>query len=247
MKVTFVGCGDAFGSGGRGNTCIRLDTQGRTIVVDFGATALLSWHRLGFSTDDIDAIVVSHLHGDHFGGLPFLLLEAQFVAERRKPLTIVGPPGTRNRIEMACEVFFPGMTANRWNYTWNVEELPPGSNFELEGVDVHTMEMRHPSGAPATGLQLGDGRKTFAYTGDTGWNDNIIPLAGRSDLFVTECYSGERSIPNHVDWHTLRRNLPDIGAKKIAVTHLGRSALACTREMEAEGLIVAEDGKVIDL
>lgn len=247
MKVTFVGCGDAFGSGGRGNTCIRLDSQGKTTVVDFGATALLGWSRLGFSTDDIDTIVLSHLHGDHFGGLPFLLLEAQFVAGRRKPLTIAGPPGARTRIEMACEVFFPGMTANRWNYTWTVEEIAPGAHLDINDVTVRTLEMRHPSGSPATGVRVADGSKTFAYTGDTGWNENVPVLAKGADLFVTECYSGERSVPNHIDWLTLKRNMPDLEAKKIAVTHLGRSALACVREMEAEGLIVAEDGKVIEL
>jgi ribonuclease BN (tRNA processing enzyme) len=247
MKVTFVGCGDAFGSGGRGNTCIRVDTPGRTTVVDFGATALFGWHRLGFSTNDIDAIVLTHLHGDHFGGLPFLLLEAQFVAGRRKPLTIAGPPGSRTRIEMACEIFFPGMTANRWNYQWNVEELPPGSHLELEGVSLDTVEMRHPSGAPATAVRLTSDQTRFAYTGDTGWNDNILPLSDGTDLFVTECYSGERSVPNHIDWNTLKSNLPAITAKQTAVTHLGRSALACVKDMQTAGLIVADDGKVIDL
>ncbi len=247
MKTTFVGSGDAFGSGGRGHTCIRLDSRGHSVAVDFGATALLGWSRLGFSTEDIDAVVLTHLHGDHFGGLPFLLLEAQFVAGRRKPLTIVGPPGTRTRIEMACEVFFPGMTANRWNYPWAVEELPPGGHMEVAGFSLHSLEMRHPSGAPSTGVRLTDGAKAFAYTGDTSWNANVPLLADGTDLFVIECYSGERSTPNHIDWPTLRRNLPELKAAQIAVTHLGRSALACAKEMTAGGLIVAEDGKVIDL
>ncbi|MDP4594591.1 MAG: MBL fold metallo-hydrolase, partial [Beijerinckiaceae bacterium] len=80
-----------------------------------------------------------------------------------------------------------------------------------------------------------------------GWHDNVSVLASGTDLFVTECYSGDRSVPNHIDWATLKRNVSTLDAKKIAVTHLGRSALACAREMTEEGLIVAEDGKVIDL
>ncbi len=247
MKVTFVGSGDAFGTGGRGHTCIRLDSHGRTVVVDFGATALLGWSRLGFATESIDTVVLSHLHGDHFGGLPFLLLEMQFVADRRKPLTIAGPPGTRARLEMACEVFFPGMSANRWNYPWAVEEIAPGKKTALDGFELTTMEMRHPSGAPATGVRLSDGEKTFAYSGDTAWHDRIPLLAEGVDLYATECYSGERSVPNHIDWPTLKRNLPDLKAGRIAVTHMGPSALACVRDMIAEGLIIAEDGKVIEL
>ena len=247
MKVTFVGSGDAFGSGGRGHTSIRLDSHGRTVAVDFGATALLGWTRQGFSTDEIDAVVLTHLHGDHFGGLPFLLLEAQFVSDRRKPMTIAGPPGSRTRIEMACEVLFPGMTANRWNYNWRVEELAPGGQMDVAGLTLRTYEMRHPSGAPSTGVRLSDDTSVFVYTGDTGWNGNIPPMADGADLFVTECYSGERSIPFHVDWPTLRSNISELNAKRIAVTHLGRSALAKVREMEAEGLIVAADGKVIEV
>ena len=94
MKVTIVGCGDAFGSGGRSHTCFRLDAAGRTLLVDFGAGAIIAWNEAGFATSDIDAVVVSHLHGDHFGGLPFLLLQCQFVERRCKPLVLLGPPGS---------------------------------------------------------------------------------------------------------------------------------------------------------
>ena len=116
MKLTIVGCGDAWGTNGRSHTCFRLDADGRCVLVDFGASAIVAWHRMGFDLLDIDAVVISHLHGDHFGGLPFLLLQSQFEVRRTQPLLIVGPPGLRARLEQAIEVFFPGIPVHGWRF-----------------------------------------------------------------------------------------------------------------------------------
>ena len=66
MQVTFVGTGDAFGSGGRAHTCLRLDHGGRALMIDFGAGSIIGWRRLGFSFNQIDGLLITHLHGDHF-------------------------------------------------------------------------------------------------------------------------------------------------------------------------------------
>lgn len=247
MKVTVVGSGDAFGTGGKSNACFRVDSASGVLLVDFGGSALVSWNRLGMSTLDIDGVVVSHLHGDHFGGLPFLLLQSQFVAERRAPLVIAGPPGLHTRLEMACEVLFPGMTGNRWSFDWSVVEIDPGSARDIAGFDVRSIEVKHPSGAPATGLRVTDGGKIFGYSGDTGWTASLPEIADGADLFVVECYAGARAIPNHIDWPNLRANLPALKARRIAVTHLGPSALDCVQEIASCGLAIADDGMVFEL
>ncbi len=72
MRITIVGCGDAFGSGGRFNTCVFLEPAKGTLLVDFGASSLVALKARGLDPDRIDGIVLSHLHGDHFGALPFL-------------------------------------------------------------------------------------------------------------------------------------------------------------------------------
>src|SRR5918997_634741 len=110
MRLTIVGCGDAFGSGGRFNTCFWLETAKATLLVDCGASSAVALKARGLDHGNIDAIVLSHLHGDHFGALPFLLLDAQLVARRERPLIVAGPPGSRARIEAAMEVFFPRAT-----------------------------------------------------------------------------------------------------------------------------------------
>jgi ribonuclease BN (tRNA processing enzyme) len=98
MRLTIAGSGDAFGSGGRLNTCFWLETAKGMLLVDCGASALPALKACKLDPNKIDAVVLSHLHGDHFGGLPFLLLDAQFLSRREKPLLIAGPPGGRDSI-----------------------------------------------------------------------------------------------------------------------------------------------------
>ena len=126
MKLTIVGSGDAFGSGGRFNTCFFLETAKAALLIDCGASALPALKGQGIEPNRIDAIVLSHLHGDHFGGIPFFLLDSQFLARREKPLTIAGPPGTRARLDAALEVFFPKSTGTKWRFSWSVKEILVG-------------------------------------------------------------------------------------------------------------------------
>ncbi|MBI2157181.1 MAG: MBL fold metallo-hydrolase, partial [Candidatus Rokubacteria bacterium] len=78
LAVRFLGSGDAFGSGGRFQTCIHLGAAGGSVLVDCGATSLVAMRRFGLDPQGIACVVLSHLHGDHFGGVPFLVLDAQF-------------------------------------------------------------------------------------------------------------------------------------------------------------------------
>ena len=81
-----------FGSGGRYQACIHLRPAGGSpVLLDCGTTSLSALKRLGIDPGEIAAVFVSHLHGDHFGGLPFLILDGQF-SRRTRPLTLVGPP-----------------------------------------------------------------------------------------------------------------------------------------------------------
>jgi len=103
VSVTFAGCGDAFGSGGRFQACIHLQPDGAApLLLDCGATSLTALKRCGLDPGEVTTVFVSHLHGDHFGGLPFLILDGQF-SGRSQTLTVVGPPGTAARLHAATE------------------------------------------------------------------------------------------------------------------------------------------------
>jgi ribonuclease BN (tRNA processing enzyme) len=246
MRLTVIGCGDAFGSGGRGNTCFWLETAKATLVVDFGASALPALKALKLDANAIDAIVLSHLHGDHFGGLPFLLLDAQFLSRRATPLTIAGPPGTRARIDAAMEVFFPKSTGTKWRFPWHVEEIAVGIESDVLGHRLLTAEVIHQSGAPSTALRLTDGKKIFAYSGDTEWTDALLPIAAQADLFICECYAYAGKMTGHLSWEILQPKIAALQAKRLMVTHMNPSVLAKRDELKHAGVLTATDGLVLD-
>ena len=82
MKLTVVGCGDAFGSGGRLQTCYHVELGDHRFLIDCGATSIIGLNRCGIDPNGIATIFISHLHGDHFAGLVWWLLHAQHVAKR---------------------------------------------------------------------------------------------------------------------------------------------------------------------
>ncbi len=243
MHLTVIGCGDAFGSGGRSNTCFMLKTAKATLLVDCGASALPALKAQNIDLNSIDGIILSHLHGDHFGGLPFFMLDAQFLARRDKPLLIAGPPGTRDRLNAAMEVFFPKSTGSNWRFDWRVEEIAVGVPSDVLGHSIVTAEVIHQSGAPSTALRLSDGQKTFAYSGDTEWTDALLAIARDADLFICECYAyaGVR-MTGHLSWEILEPRLGALAARRTMLTHMNPTMLAKTGEARAAGVLVAEDG-----
>jgi ribonuclease BN (tRNA processing enzyme) len=247
MRVTLVGSGDAFGSGGRFNTSFLLESTPGTLLVDCGATALVALKARGIDPGRIDAVVLSHLHGDHFGGLPFLLLDAQFLSRRDHELLITGPPGTRARLDQLLEVFFPRSTANKWRFSWRVAEIEVGQPTDVGGYSVTTAQVVHQSGAPSTALRISDGRSLFAYSGDTEWVDVLTTVAADADLFVIECYGYAGRLSGHVTWEVLKAKLPELRARRIMITHMSPPMLARVDEAKAAGLLVAEDGAVLEI
>ena len=247
MRITIVGSGDAFGSGGRFNTCFWIETAKAVLLIDCGASSPVALKKCGLDFDGVDAVVLSHLHGDHFGGLPFLLLDAQLVRKRERPLVIVGPPGTQARVEAALEVFFPRAATNSWRFHLEYTEIVPGCPAQVLGHWVTTAEVVHQSGAPSTALRISDGCKQFAYSGDTEWTGALVPIASGADLFALECSGYAGRIPGHLTWDDLKDRVPDLPARRIMITHMSEIMLAHRDELEGAGLLVAEDGAVIEL
>jgi ribonuclease BN (tRNA processing enzyme) len=247
MRLTIVGSGDAFGTGGRFNTCFHVQTVPATLLIDCGASSLVALKSRGIDPNRVDGVILSHLHGDHFGGLPFLLLDAQHLSRRQRPLLIVGPPGIRARLDAALELFFPGTTGTKWRFSWEVIEIEPGHPRDVLGHRLVTAEVAHPSGAPSTAVRLSNGTATLAYSGDTGWTDALLPIADGAELMIIECSGYAGRIPHHMTWKALKPRLSDLRARQIMITHMDPTVLAHLDEVRAAGVLVAADGDVVDL
>lgn len=247
MRLTIVGSGDAFGSGGRFNTCFWVETEKATLMLDCGASSPVALKARGLEFGRVDAVILSHLHGDHFGGLVFFLLDEQLLQKRTRPLLIAGPPTTRARLDAALEVFFPRATSNKWRFPLEIVEIEPGQPADVLGHAVLTIEVVHQSGAPSTALRVSDGRTLLAYSGDTEWTEALHAAADGADLFIIECYGYARHVPGHMTWEILKPRLPDLRAKRIMATHMNPTMLSHIDEVRAAGLEIAEDGAVVEI
>jgi ribonuclease BN (tRNA processing enzyme) len=244
LRVVFLGSGDAFGSGGRGHACVHVTGAAASFLVDCGASALPAMRRLDVDPNDVELVLLSHLHGDHFGGLPFLLLDAQLPSRRARPLTIAGPVGTAERVRQATEVMFPGAWRESWRFPLEIVELKPGRRAGFGAVSVTPHVVSHPSGAPPLALRVEVGGRVLAFSGDTEWTPELVSVAEGADLFVVESYTFERPVPYHLDYGTLIRHVPELRAKRLVLTHMSAEMLDRVAGLDCE---YADDGKQIEL
>jgi len=244
VTVTFAGSGDAFGSGGRYQACIHVRPRGQApFLVDCGSTSLTALKAAGLDPGEIGTVLVSHLHGDHFGGLPYLVLDGQFRG-RTRPLTVAGPPGTAARLRQAMEVLFPGSADVARRFRVEVTELVPGGRTTVGGIGVASFEVIHPSGAPPLALRLTVGGQVIAYTGDTAWTDALPAAAAGAGLLIAEAYYYDKVIPYHLSFADLAAHRDELACGRVVLTHMSADMLG--RE-DQPGFETAYDGRVIQL
>jgi ribonuclease BN (tRNA processing enzyme) len=247
MKLTIVGCGDAFGSGGRLQTCFHVETSSGHFLIDCGTTALIGLNRLNLDPNAVRTIFISHLHGDHFGGLVWWLIHAHHVSRRTEPLRVAGPEGIAQRFTTAAEALFPGSTGIERRYELAFLEYRADTKLSLSGVSVTPIEVRHPSGAPSYALRAEADGKTLSFSGDTEWVESLVPCAAGADLFIAECYGFEREVRYHMTWRVLLENLDRLGAGRVLLTHMNDEMLAQRSQVNSPRVILAEDGLELDI
>ena len=243
VQVRFLGSGDAFGSRGRLQTCFLLEGENAPVLIDCGASALIAMKRESINPSEISWIVLSHLHGDHFGGIPFLILDGQF-SRRTQPLTIVGPPGVQTRVQAAMEVFFPGSSQIQQRFSVEFIELEERVATVVGPATVTPFLVQHACGAPPYALRVDYGNKVIAYSGDTEWSESLIEVARGADLFICEAYFFEKRVKYHLDYRTLRAHRNQLKCKWLILTHMNEDMLDRTIEVEEDR---AEDGLTLVL
>jgi ribonuclease BN (tRNA processing enzyme) len=243
IRLQFLGSGDAFGSAGRLQTCFLLAGMSDSVLIDCGTSSLIAMKRSGVDASQIGWIILSHLHGDHFGGVPFLILDGQF-NRRMRPLVIAGPPGVRDRVESAMEVLFPGSSRVSRRFVVEFVELGDRVASPIGPATVTPFLVEHACGAPPYALRIEYGGKVIAYSGDTEWSENLIDAARETDLFVCEAYFFEKKIKYHLDYRTLLAQRVRLGCRRLVLTHMSEDMLRRVGDLEVE---YAEDGRIIEL
>ena len=243
-RIQFLGSGDAFGHGGRLQTCIFIRTTTCRFLVDFGASGMISLYRYNIDPNAIDMILLTHLHGDHFGGLPFFILDAQLHSKRLGPLVIAGPAGTQTRLTSAMELMFPGSSKIKQKFDIQVPVLTPNEQWDFRGITVLPFPVQHPSGDQSLALRIECDGKSIAYTGDTEWTDALQPAAHSVDLLIAEAYFYEKPIKYHLNFKTLMHHLESLNPKRLIITHMGQDMLDRIDQLDVES---AHDGMIVDI
>lgn len=244
MQLRFVGCGDAFGSGGRSNTCFHVTGETVNFLIDCGASSLPALKRFGIAREPIDLILITHFHGDHFAGLPFLLLDAQF-SRRSRPLVIAGPEGIEARLAQVMEALFENSSRTRQKFELSVVALKPGETRGFGAVNVTPFAVVHgDSGGPFLGYRVEVEGRVLAYSADTEWTEALIPLAREADLFIAEAYYYDKVVKNHLSLTTLEAHLAEIRPKRLVLTHMSDDMLG---RLDRLPHTAASDGMVVEL
>jgi ribonuclease BN (tRNA processing enzyme) len=244
VKVTFAGSGDAFGSGGRFNTCILVEAPDICFVIDFGASSLIALKALSIPHNRIDVILLTHLHGDHCAGVCSLMIDAMLGAKRQTPITIAGPRETKSRLPEIQEALFPGSAGMVPKFDFDVIEMDVLTPNHIMGLKVTTFPAIHTDATNPTSMRVEVADKVIAYTGDSAWTEHIPELACGADLFITECYFREKRVPFHMNYPDLQKHAQEITAKRTILTHMGPEMLEVVDTLSDE---CAYDGLTVEI
>jgi ribonuclease BN (tRNA processing enzyme) len=244
VQILFLGAGDAFSAGGRHQAGYLVSGDGTSILLDCGATTLASLKRESVPTGSIDAIFLSHLHGDHFSGLPFLFLEYTYAEPRRRPLRIAGPPGTADRVHELFRAMYRDAGSRPLPFEVDFVELKPGAQSRTGSIVVDPFRVPHQQAELSLGFMVTLNGRRIAYSGDTGWTEDLISRSEGTDLFICECSFFQTKVDSHIDYPRIAENRHRFGTKRLILTHLGAEVLARRDEVDIE---LACDGLRIEL
>lgn len=244
MKVYILGCGDAFGSGGRNHSGYLVEYSDRLFLLDCGPTTLLSMKRAGLDPQRLDTIILSHLHGDHFGGIPFFFLEFVYGNPRTRPLTIAGPLNTEERVRSLTHCMYSGILDHATLFSTQFHILESGKQETIDGIDILPFRVPHQVQDISLGLKIRYQEKQILYSGDSSWTDQFVTHAKGVDLFICECTYFEDDTQNHMCYQKIRQNLHRLNCKNLLLTHMGEEMLAHRLELPVKS---AEDGMVLTI
>ncbi len=244
IQIYCLGSGDAFSAGGRHHAAYLMQHSKGALLLDCGPSTLAALKSWGLRPGSIDAILLSHFHGDHFGGLPFLFLQYTYIELRRRALKIVGPPSVQSKVMNLYKAMYADSAAEPFPYPVEFIEIEPNRSLLLDGIEVHAFEAPHQINPVSLGYEILTNGRKIVYSGDSGWTEELIVRTKDADLLLCECSFFHSRYATHIDYVRIAENLPRLGAKRIILTHLGQEVLERCAELALE---TAYDGLVITI
>lgn len=176
MKLTVLGLYAPYPPAGGATSGYLLSAGGTNILLDCGSGVISRLQNFA-SIDDIDAVVLSHLHGDHMADIMVLRYthgyRRHFGMGKKEGITVFAPDKPELEYEYLNSVRF-----------FDVRPVCNGMQADIGSVKLKFFKMEHPY--PCYGVRAECAGKAFAYSGDTVMNENIAPMIKDTDLFLCD-------------------------------------------------------------
>jgi ribonuclease BN (tRNA processing enzyme) len=243
LRLRVLGSGDAFNSGGALHSSYLLESDTGTMLLECGPSVLAGLKRAGLPSDAPDVVLVSHLHGDHFGGIPFLLLEYKYKNQRARPLVIAGPPTTERRVADLYAALYEDIYKRPLDFSVQYVSIEPNTRTELAGFDVEAFSVPHSASPVCLAYRITKAGTSLLFSGDSAWTPEFVGRSQGTDLFLCECCSMEPEAPVHVSYRDILAHRAELGCKRLVLTHLGDDV----RASKDVGTELASDGMVLEI
>ena len=238
MRVTVLGSGTAQPQPDSPASGLLLQATDTSLLLDCGTGAIT---RLEAHLDprDLTAVLIGHLHGDHFLDLVPLRYLFPWAGGVERHLPVYIPPGQRLRIDALAESISerPGF----FDDAFTVAEYDPAGRLTFGCLEVEFRRARHY--VPAWSMAFTDGRHRFVYLGDTGPSDDLVAFATGADLLIMEA-----TLPSSAEDDVERGHLTAEEAIELAEDAAAKRALLVhypsARRAEIERLCERTEGRV---
>ncbi len=217
MEVIFLGVGEACDERNP-NTSLLIYQKDTCLLLDCGFSVAHEFFKHEKDPNKPDIVWISHFHGDHFLGLPLLVLRL-WEEGREKPLYFIGQKGLSEKVTSAMKLAFPTL-AEKISFDYIFNEIHEDEKIEIKGISFQGAYTEHVQSNLA--IKLICGEKSLYYSGDGPPSEKCYPLAGSCDLIVQETFLWDKDIYGHGNFLSAAQFARKVGAKRLAAVHMKR-------------------------
>ncbi len=241
MKINCIGTG-TMGSTTRGNQSILIDD----ILFDIGSGVVKKLEEYKFKTKDINYLLITHAHADHFVDLPNLLIGRSIRNENNNLLHIICGKGIREKVVQLFQLCFGDGVEDKYidiEEKFNIKfiELSNEETFEDQNIKITAYELMHGGCKPILGYILEKEGKNIGYATDTILCDNVNKICQKSDIAFLDA-NNINATKSHMSLDDVVKMQKENHKCKVCAIHRGDYS-----HEKYLNIKFPEDGEIIEL